>query len=274
MTKPTDKEKPSTALAPVKTLAPLSAEEMELMQGDFGAGLENVDMRDMVIPYVKIIQQLSPELNPRKSEFIEGLQIGQFLNSATKQVFDSLHVIPVAYRRRNVEWKPNRGGFVKDWGDDERIVSACKKDATSNALITPDGNVLQVQGCFFCLEVSGPIPQRMVISLASTQFQHSKEWITKIKGELVPAQTPTGVALVNPPIWYRSYKCEAQPESNDRGDWMGWKIVSAEKTVDLPEGRMFYNMARDFMSAVKSGEVQAAVDEGDVQTRNSEDIPF
>ena len=267
-------EENAVALRQQSILPSISQDELDLIGADLGAGLEEIDMRDMVIPYVKIIQQLSPEVNSRKPEHIEGAEVGDFMNSATKQLKKRLHVIPVAYRRRNVEWKKNRGGFVKDWGDDDSILARCTKDPLTGQLTTPDGNILQVQGTYFCIEISGPYPERCVIALASTQYKHSKEWMSKINGELISVNTPDrGVVLAKPPIWYRTYICDAQPESNDRGDWMGWKISSADKTLDVEAGKMFYNLARDFNSAVKSGEVKAEV-ETVIDPVRDEDIPF
>ena len=266
---------PAVVQESVGGLAVVSQEEFDIIGNDLGAGLENISMRDQVVPYIKVIQQLSPELNPRKPEYIEGVEIGDFVNSATGRVQKELRLIAVAYRWRNVEWKPLRGGFVKDWGDDDAILKASKRDEKTGELITPDGNVIQSQGTWFCLDVSNDIPERIVVSLSKTQLKRSKEWMSKINGEKVPVKIASGIVLATPPIWYRSYKAVTQPESNDRGDWMGWKITPAEKTLDLPGvGRMFYDLAKNFALAVQSGEVQAAVEEAPAERGSSEEAPF
>lgn len=263
-------------------LPSISEEEAALYAEDAGAGLETITMRDKVIPYLKIIQQLSPELNKNKPEYIEDLEIGDFLNSATKQIYKELRLIPVSFIARLVEWKPKRGGFVADHGDinlepAKRVLAESHegKDANgNNVTMSKAGNILQEQKTFFCLEISGAFPERAVVSLASTQIKHGKEWATKIDNELIQLPGPDGVRLVKPPIWYRSYTAESQPESNDRGDWMGWKIRSSIKTVDIPEiGKMFYKMSKAFHDDVKAGLVKAEVEDPASDARG-EDAPF
>ena len=65
------------------------------------SGFGNLDMsRDIAIPYINILQSNSPQLNPQKAEYVDGAKIGQFYNTVTQEVSDSLNVIPVLYQLR------------------------------------------------------------------------------------------------------------------------------------------------------------------------------
>ena len=99
----------------------LPAALMDQMDGYDGAGGEDASAQDMMIPYLTILQALSPQLNKQKGEFIQDAEQGEFFNSATNQTFsgeDGIMIIPVYYQRKYTEWVPriDGGGLVGEHG--------------------------------------------------------------------------------------------------------------------------------------------------------------
>jgi len=45
------------------------------------AGSEDVSAKDMIMPRVDVLQALSPQINKKKPEFIEGAEQGQIFNT-------------------------------------------------------------------------------------------------------------------------------------------------------------------------------------------------
>jgi hypothetical protein len=68
-------------------------------------GLEEADSDDMIIPYAKLMQPLSPEVD-------EGIAVaGQIVNSLTKFVYGTgLLFIPLVLNKRRIYWKPRDEG--------------------------------------------------------------------------------------------------------------------------------------------------------------------
>ena len=59
-----------------------------MFEEDANTGLDNMGTEDMALPFLRILAQLSPEVNKRDSKYIEGAEAGMILNTVTKQVYD------------------------------------------------------------------------------------------------------------------------------------------------------------------------------------------
>lgn len=82
-------------------------------QNGTGAGNENVGASDMLIPRLKLLQDLSPQLKKSKPEYIEGAQAGMIFNTVTKSLCTELIAVNLYYDHEYVLFR-NRdfgGGF-------------------------------------------------------------------------------------------------------------------------------------------------------------------
>lgn len=72
-------------------------------------GFEDVSFEDISIPFLNILQSNSKELDS-----IEGAKVGDMYNSVTKELYQSVVIVPVFYQTLWVEWVPRTkgGGFV------------------------------------------------------------------------------------------------------------------------------------------------------------------
>ena len=80
----------------------LPALSLDLMEGDAFSGLENISQDDLATPRLKVLMQLSPEL-----EDLEGAKAGMIYNTVTNELYDGvagIRVLPCAYQRQYVEW--------------------------------------------------------------------------------------------------------------------------------------------------------------------------
>ena len=59
-----------------------------LFEADAGAGTQNIKQEDLALPFLKVLGQLSPEINKRDAKYVNGAQPGMILNTVTKQLFD------------------------------------------------------------------------------------------------------------------------------------------------------------------------------------------
>ena len=63
---------------------------------------------DLALPFLKVLGQLSPEINKRDGKYVRGAEPGMILNSVTKELFDGskgIDVIPCFYKREYLEWQ-------------------------------------------------------------------------------------------------------------------------------------------------------------------------
>jgi hypothetical protein len=57
-------------------------------EADANKGMGNLTQDDLALPFLKILGQLSPEVNKRDGKYVEGAQPGMIFNSVTGDLFD------------------------------------------------------------------------------------------------------------------------------------------------------------------------------------------
>ena len=75
----------------------LPALNLSVMEQDASSGLENIHQEDLATPRLKVLMQLSPEI-----EDIEGAKAGMIYNTVTNELYDGsvgIKVLPCAYQR-------------------------------------------------------------------------------------------------------------------------------------------------------------------------------
>lgn len=225
-----------------------------------GAGTEGMRTEDLLMPRLTILQALSPQVNERKSEYVEGAKIGLILNTATNKLFSSVHFLPVAYQRRHIEWKLNRGGLVNDYGTDDSIIHQCEPavdDKGRNWLKTPKGNELVIAGTWYGLNLDDESSQGF-IAMSSTQMKASRRWLTMATSERI--RDPRTGGQVQPPLLYRSYVLSAVPQNKDQHEWFGWSIKpdkNIEEIINESGNKGLLIDARNLFKAVSEGSVVA-----------------
>ena len=59
-----------------------------VLEKDAGTGLSHVTNKDLSMPRLKVLMQLSPEVNKSKQSYIEGAQPGMILNTVSQTLYD------------------------------------------------------------------------------------------------------------------------------------------------------------------------------------------
>jgi len=280
--------KNAVAVVEEKSTALVSAAALDLMMAD--AGQDHFDVQDVAIPFFAVLQALSPQVNKRDGEYVEGAEPGMFYNSATGEIYDGeegIIVIPVMYQRRYTEWWPRDSkqgkGLVQDFGTDESCLELRKAKDENGKWITPEGTEIVISATFYVIlidEETSAVLGRGIVSLQGSQFKKGKKWNALITG--FQMRRPDGKGFFTPAMYARTYKLVTVPESNDQGNWFGVKVSPHKNTMDLEDGESLYLLAKEFRAQIDSGAVRAAPPPGadggagrvDANGGDSEDIPF
>ena len=59
-----------------------------IFEADANAGSQNITQDDLALPFLKVLGQLSPEVNKQNAKFIKGAEPGMIVNSVTKELYD------------------------------------------------------------------------------------------------------------------------------------------------------------------------------------------
>lgn len=79
-------------------------------------GNENVSNDDLQLPRLDVLQALSPQINKKKDEYIDGAEVGMIFNTLTGELYpEGVHFTPVSFVKRFLVWvdrkKDNDGGL-------------------------------------------------------------------------------------------------------------------------------------------------------------------
>ena len=223
---------------------------VNLFEADAAQGAQNISQEDLALPFLKILGQLSPEVNKRDGKYVEGAEPGKIINTVTNQLYDSVNVVPVFYKRQYIEWQ-DRGTSsgapvaIHEAGSD--LINQTKRDASYKDRL-PNGNYLENTANHFVLQL-GDNPQTALISMKSTQLKVSRKWNSMMMG--IKMQGKNG--LFTPPTYSHIYTLSTVQMSNDKGTWFGWDVAKVGPVTD----KSAYEMAKSFAESVGKGEVQA-----------------
>ena len=266
VTKAEEEVQTAGAVATVAS-AGLPADIADEFLADAGAGMESVGAQDLQIPFIGILQALSPQCKTREPTYIEGAKDGMFFNNVTQEMYDGdvgIFVIPVYYMRRYTQWKPrdDGGGLQHDYGQDDSILQQTTKNDKMQDVLT-NGDVIRTSGDHFVFLVDKETGsyERAVISMSSTQLKKSKRWNTMMKK--LQVSRPDGKGVFTPASFYKVYHLTTVGESNKKGSWSGYSIAADADTISLPNGIDIYRAAKEFCEAIKSGAVKVAPPQDD-----------
>lgn len=239
---------------------------VELQQFE-GAGLENVGASDLLVPRISILQALSPQLSKKKTEFIKDAKMGDICDVGVGEVFtDGILFLPVYYRKDYLEWAPRKSGKgLINIHNSPKILDETTRD-DKNKPVLPNGNYIAETAQFFGFNLTADGRQSF-LPMASTQLKKARQWLTLATGEKL--NRPDGSSF-QPPLFYRTYQLTTAEESNNDGEWFGWKI---ERGPTLPElekeghdWRELMNWAGLFKQSLEQG-----IARGDVSNMGPDD---
>lgn len=220
----------------------------DLFAQDGGVGFdEGLDAGAYAIPFLGLLQGLSPAVTRGTPEYIEGAAPGLIINSVTKEI--SEHVIVSVVRRTHTicRWTPRDagGGFI---GESEADVQSLRELES----ITPDDKGRRIKDGVeytehrnFYVQIIKPdtAAEPALISMTKSQLKHARQWNTLIG--LKSARAANGMPVSISEQW----KLGASLQKNKKGDqWYGWSISHHTRHTDA----LIYNQVREGVTFAKA----------------------
>ena len=221
-----------------------------IFEADANKGAQNISQEDLALPFLKVLGQLSPEVNKRDGKFVEGAEPGKIINTVTSELYDTVNIVPVFYKRQYVEWQDrgqSTGAPVAIHDPDSDIVGTPTRDKSYRDRL-PNGNYLENTANHFVI-LLGKSPTTALVSMKATQLKVSRKWNSMMMG--IRMQGKNG--LFTPPTYSHIYNLKTVQMSNDKGTWFGWDVSKVGPVTD----KSVYDTAKTFAERVGKGEVQA-----------------
>jgi len=257
---------------------------MDFMYEDSGAGMETADKDSFAIPFLSVLQKISPQVDEAEAEYVEGAKAGMLLNTVTQKLYDGktgVIFLPCAYQRRFLRWGPRGtadGGFKGEVMPEEaaRMKGAGEVIDREGRLYfpLPDGTIddkkcdhlADTRNHFGILveEETGEA-QQVLLSLGSTQIKKSKMLMSLLNSAKVKG--PKG--LVTPPTWANRILLTTAQESNDKGTWHGLKVQPTEPK--FVQSKDLYDIGKAFHATITAGEAKVNYETAPGAEKSEED---
>jgi len=265
-----------------KTKAVTKKGKHEVMAKDFetdsGMGFEKADKDAYAIPFLTVLQDLSPQVKKKNAAYVDGAEPGMIYNSVTEKVYngeEGILIVPVSYHRNYIEWVPRSagGGFVAAH-DIEPEGAEWINDEAGVRCMLPTGNELADTRNHYIVLVDELEPA--LICMTKTQIKKSRKWMSQMQALKFKGSNGK---LFTPPMFASVFKATIVLERKDQNEWYGWKF---ERVRDVEQAE--YGVAKGFLDAVK--EEKAVTDYSNLDrnvneeaasskaTKKTDDMPF
>lgn len=236
---------------------------------------EGVDFAptDMQIPFITVLQSMSPQVKKSDPDYIKGAEEGMMINSLTQDLYDGdvgIQLIPCAFRKKTIEWRTrdSGGGFVEERPYDREEYDNATRGPKGEHLV-PSGNQIVETAEYYVLVVNADgTTDRAVISMTSSQLGVSRKWNSLISKVQVPK---SGGGFFTPPIYANLFNMKTKArQSND----YSWFVFDPEPMgFASPE---LISEAQEFSQSVRAGAVEAKRPESQEgsSTTDEDDVPF
>ena len=239
---------------------------------EFAGEGTSFDSSEMQIPFIRLLQPMSPQLNKKKPEYIDGARSSDIFNNVTSLYWDGeagIKVIACYQTTKYLEFVPLEmgGGFRGEISPNSHLLQQTSRAGAREIL--PNGNELVKSDQHFCLvvEEDGSF-QPAVVDMKSTMLKVSRRWKTQIAMQKV--KNPKTGVLMTPPVFATMWRLYAVEESNDKGSWSTWGV----EKVGLLTDRDLMMEAKTFRDSIAAGEIKAASEADDASRQDDSDIPF
>jgi len=230
-----------------------------IFEEDAAKGLGKLGQEDLALPFLKILGQLSPEVNKRDGKYVEGAEPGMIFNSVSGELYDGMKgitVVPCFYKLEYIEWKDRgegSGGPVQIHDSSSDIMSQTKTDANYKDRL-PNGNYVEKTASHFVL-ITNPTAATALISMKSTQLKISRKWNSMMAGIKMKGKN----GMFTPASFSHEYRLRTVQQSNDKGTWFGWEV----QKIGPVSNAELYQQAKAFAESISKGDVKVKHGETD-----------
>ena len=236
-----------------------------MFEQDQAGGMEGMGSGDFAMPFLRVLGQLSPEVNKRDAKYVEGAEPGMIFNTVTRQTYDGetgVNLVPCGYKREYVEWS-DRGEGTSAPVAIHSVESGIIKDTTRGADYKdrlPNGNYLENTASYFVLTED---MSQALITMKSTQLKISRSWNSMMNSIKLKGKN----GMFTPASYSHVYNLSTVQQSNDKGTWFGWSVSKIGPCTN----RAQYEQAKGFADSVQKGAIEAKHSKND---EKSEDTPY
>ena len=239
-----------------------------MFEEDAYKGMEQMEADDLALPFIRLLDGMSPQVKKNKDGHIEGAEPGMLFNTVTKKLYDGskgINVLPCYYKREYIEWADRGkgpGAPIAVHPVDTDLINQTTRDAMKKDRL-PNGNYLENTASYYVMvldDLGGA--ETALITMARTRLKMSRQWNSMISG--IQMKGPNG--NFTPPMFSHIYNLTSREKEDNGLTWHVWDVAK----IGPIDNKAIYDKAKIFADSVSKGDVQ--VKHGEKLEENK--VPF
>lgn len=225
-----------------------------------GQGFEKVTAEDLQLPFLSLLQDLSPQVKKAKPEYVTGAEPGMFHVSVSDKLFsgkDGVELVVADWEHMYTEWKPrdDGGGFLGVRSLDDSDVKEARAQKKFGKITTAHGTeLIETYQLYVVVVPEGDGPfEFAVLPVTSTKIKGFRSWLTAVNG--YKHKTADGKIQV-PPIFAHRLRLTSVFTSAGDNDYHVTKFAPAAGSV------VESLMSPDHVNLLEAFELRKLVQEG------------
>lgn len=241
-----------------------------------GVGSEDITRDDFLVPFIRIVQTNSPQLQKRNEKFIKGVEAGMFFNTVTNTLYsgESGFMFHLASKMRAyAEFTPrdDGGGFIGQVDADSSVVAKLiQAQGRFGRLDTGHGTELVETYYAYGLVVTddeGDEPEAVVLPLSSTAITPFKQFLSVLNPLL-----RKGVPIFAPRV-----RVSSRYTTNKEGEFYRWHFAldgDTTKAYLAGPNDPIIEIAAEFRESITTGIARVDFAAGQDQDENTDSDAF
>lgn len=267
----------STAVAVAQRTSLAVAAPEFLSAEDMGVGFEGAGQDAYAIPFLQVLQKMSPICDEDNPKYVKGAKAGMIYNTVTGRLYDvkestdpdskstPLELVQAAYKHSFIRWGSrdgDQGGFKGEITPEEMdaVIARGEVENIDGKLYVKnaDGSVDVKKAEYYAdtrshfvvaIDTETGEAMNAILSLSSTQIKSSKMLMTSLQNKKVNI----GGRIGTPATYANKVLLTTTVQSNDKGTWSTAKFALDGLVTD-PE---VFAQAKAFHKAISSGAAKA-----------------
>jgi hypothetical protein len=246
---------------------------------------------DNIVPFMVLLQDMSPETKKRDPKYVEGAEAGKWMNKATGKVYDSFDFQPCAFQRAIVVWVPrDAGGGLKGRYPLTHPTpeAACEalggkqvpdpRDSSGKKMVWRDGDGNDLTDTRYqyghIVNEDGTL-EPVLMSFSSTHHGPARQFMTMQRGPTAQMPRSNGGVMVAP-SWFRKYRVASQERTGNGNSWFVPKFEDYGNQGWIGDANI-RAAGKMLNESVGTGKVQAGDEshaQGGAAAADDSDVPF
>lgn len=222
-------------------------------------GFEDLNLQTMSIPFLRILQDLSPQLKKTKPEYIPGAEAGNICNTVSGTLYDPpLQFVVAKFERYFIEWGESRGKFIAAHTPEvfDQSIAPTLVLNEKNKLISPTTKHTFTDTYMYYVVLPQHLKEGVfILPISSTGIKEAKKLNRNLMHTIIPGTNQRALP------YFIIWDLDVVTMSNDQGEWFGPRFVF--NTMVTKEQLMVISEERKALPAKKVDFAQLAAPEKD-----------